>query len=91
MIHPDELLEQLTEQQLNEWVAWNNISPIGERRADIRSAVMTSHLRAAWVENDRDAEDFLPKFKVHDDSENWEPETEEQLKLQQLKEADQFR
>lgn len=38
--------------------------PRGERRADVRSAVQTAHLRSAWVENDAPPENFLPQFSA---------------------------
>lgn len=91
MTHPDELENKLTRRQLSEWLAWNNISPIGERRADTRMAVMVSHLRGAWVENDVEPEKFMPQFPIYDDSEAWGPETEAQLKLKHARELDQFR
>lgn len=90
MVHPDHLLEQLTQRQLSEWIARNNISPIGDTRDDVRMAIMTSHLRSAWVESDVEPDQFLPQFPIYTQAEA-EPETDAQRKLRQHREASQFR
>lgn len=86
-VHPDELLKHLTPEQLRDWMAFHSINPIGDRRADIRTAVQTRHLRAAWVDEDEPASTFLPQFDAEPD----EPETEAQVKQREMREADQFR
>lgn len=92
MVHPDFLEEQLTQRQLNEWLAWHQLSPIGERRADTRIAILAAHLRAAWIENDpMEPEDFRPHFGIYACERDLPiEETEDEAVMRQRREASQF-
>lgn len=87
--HPDYLKSKLTKKQLNGWLAFNSLSPIGERRADTRFAILTAHLRNAWVEGEENPLDFRPKFPIYQNDE--QPETQEEVAARETREANQFR
>jgi len=67
-IDVDALLARLTSRQLTEWMAFYRLEPFGERRADLRMAIL-----AALIANvNRDpkkhrepftVDDFMPKFE----------------------------
>lgn len=90
MAHPDFLLDVLTQRQLNEWLAFHQLSPIGERRADVRSAIQTAHLRRAWVEGEDDSPDtFLPNFPLYSGVDF--DESPQDVADRERREASQFR
>lgn len=90
VVHPDHLLERLTQRQLDEWLAWHSLSPIGERRNDTRMAVMTAHLRAVMIEGeDAPPSSFRPQFEIYNSHEDFD-ETDEDEASRQQREASQF-
>jgi hypothetical protein len=86
------LLEKLTKEQLDEWIVFESISPIGERRADTRAAVQTAYLRAAWVEGeDQSPETFKPNYAIYNTGDEHVAETLEEQVIRDQIEANQFR
>ncbi|WP_146507112.1 phage tail assembly protein T [Thalassoglobus neptunius] len=84
-------MTQLTRRQLHEWLAFHAISPIGERRADTRSAVQTAWIRRALVEDeDHSPDTFRPQLSIYEDY-STVSETPEQIEARERREADQFR
>lgn len=55
----------LNRRQIAEWVAYSNLCPFGDERADYRSATATFWLRGAWAAEDDGMQpmDFMPKFE----------------------------
>jgi len=71
--HPDQLLENLTNTQLLEWRAFDELEPIGEYRQDYMMAQLTAMVfniaQSVYgdkkaVKKVRRAEDFIPWLKV---------------------------
>lgn len=60
----------LNYRQLREWIAWAEIEPFGEKRADLRSALQTFWLRQAWVDEDRTPADFCLDLGTSAEPEN---------------------
>lgn len=91
MIHPDFLFAKLTREQFQEWIAFDAISPIGERRRDIRSAIQTCHFVSALSEKDTelDPHSFLPQFQIHN-LDDWEPDPFDDLQ-REAREMERFR
>lgn len=66
----DAMLESISGVQLTEWMAYADLEPFGEERADLRMAIGTASLAnimyQLWT-GKRDApfkvEDFMPKFE----------------------------
>lgn len=59
--HPDYLLEELSSPQYAEWLAFAQLEPIGDERADIRSAMAaTAMVNAQGVRPKAKLEQFLP-------------------------------
>lgn len=64
MLHPDHLLYALTARQWQDWVEFASVEPIGEERADYRTAFASAGLAACWSEGVK-----VKNFKV----DWWEP------------------
>ena len=67
--HPDQLLEELTGEQILEWEAFNRIQPIGARRFDFYHTylMMSLHNIAVGFSGNKTAkqfkfEDFIPNW-----------------------------
>jgi hypothetical protein len=63
--HPDLLLSQLDSKQISEWMAFYQVEPFGEERADLRSAIIACVTANAWRGKNQkpfEVSDFLPKF-----------------------------
>lgn len=63
--HPDVLLSQITSRQFGEWMAYYNVEPFGDNRADLRSGILASVF--ANIYRKKGAKqytpaDFMPKF-----------------------------
>lgn len=86
--HPDHLLRELTSWQISEWLAYYQIEPFGEERADLRAGIVASVTANANRDADKRPEpyspaDFMPRF----DREDEEPEgqsVEEQIAIMQM-------
>lgn len=61
----DALLAQLTSRQLAEWMAFGQLEPFGEVRADLRAAIVASTIANAFSVKGRRFKpaDFLPRFE----------------------------
>jgi len=55
-----ELLLRMDSRELSEWMAYEQIEPFGERRADLRSAIIACVIANAWRSPNR------PPFRVQD-------------------------
>lgn len=90
--HPDFLEDELTREQLKEWMAFHSLSPIGERRADLRLAIQTAHLRSCWVEaSEVDPQEFMPQFPIYEQDDSYTlEESPEDIAARQRKEAAGF-
>ena len=65
----DALLSSLSSRQLTEWMAYDQLEPFGERRADLRMAVLASLIANANRDPDKRREpftpaDFMPRFEA---------------------------
>lgn len=68
VIHPDQLLRQLTAVQLEEWRRFDRLEPIGELRADFRAGQICATLGNIHRQEDSDpftATDFMPWWDGH--------------------------
>jgi hypothetical protein len=64
-----ELLERLSSRELAEWMAFAELEPFGEERADLRSAIVASTMANAWRGKRQrafTAEDCMPRFDRSD-------------------------
>jgi hypothetical protein len=63
--HPDILLGQISARQLNEWLAYDSIDPIGSWRADLRAGIIASTVANAHIAKGKRTkpQDFMPKFQ----------------------------
>jgi len=60
-----ELSERMDSRELSEWMAYNNLEPFGEERADARSGIVAATIANVHRgKNTRPYEpkDFMPKF-----------------------------
>lgn len=57
-----ELLQRMDSRELSEWMAYYNIEPFGEERADIRQAITSSEVRNSYAKHRTSPLDFIPKF-----------------------------
>ena len=80
-IHPEILEQHLNRRQIFEWMAYAKIFPFGGEVEEYRIALQTFWLRAAWVKDDLEPKDFLPKF------DNEGPKTEAQKIADQILES----
>jgi len=72
------LLTKLTNRQFSEWIAFSQVEPFGEERADLRSAIIACITANAFRGKDQkpfEVSDFMPKFDPP------EQQTEDQMKL----------
>lgn len=68
--HPDYLLLYLSAPQLQEWVAYYELEPFGEERADLRAGIIAATSANVWRKKGRPAlkpRDFMPHFDRHPD------------------------
>ncbi len=64
----DALLSSISSRQLTEWMAYDQLEPFGERRADLRMAILASLIANANRDPDKRREpfspaDFMPRFE----------------------------
>jgi len=61
-IHPDFLEQHLNRRQIYEWMAYEKLFPFGDLRDDYRMAHQTFWLRAAWLEDAGEPNDYMPQL-----------------------------
>ena len=80
-----ELLARISSRELSEWLAFYKVEPFGEKRADLRAAVVA----AAVANTARDPKkrkkpftpaDFMPRFERKRERQSWE----EQLRMVEM-------
>ena len=61
----DELLGRMSARELSEWMAYAQIEPFGEKRADLRSGIVASTMANIHRGKRKPfkAEDFMPEFE----------------------------
>lgn len=60
-----ELLARMDSRELSEWMAYSQVEPFGEERADLRAALVAMTMANLWRGKDSKAfklEDFVLKF-----------------------------
>jgi hypothetical protein len=70
MTHED-LLSRISSRELAEWQAFSLLEPFGERRADLRAAIIASTIANANRDKDKKPEpftphDFMPNYETKD-------------------------
>lgn len=63
----DQLLNEISSRELTEWLAYNEIEPIGEGRADLRAGIIAStmaeiHRDPKKRQKPFEAAEFMPDF-----------------------------
>lgn len=53
----------MSSKEITEWMAYNNLEPFGEERADVRSAMIACVMANAFSKKKHKIEDFILKFK----------------------------
>lgn len=61
----DELLGRMSARELSEWMAYAQIEPFGEKRADLRAGIVASTMANIYRGKRKPfkAEDFMPEFE----------------------------
>ena len=62
-----QLLSEIDSREISEWIAFNNIEPFGEQRADLRAAMIACVMANAWRGKNQ------PAFKLDDFILNFDP------------------
>lgn len=69
----DGLLDELSSSQLAEWIAFYQLEPWGEERADLRAGIVASTIanvnRSPKRKKPYAPEDFMPRFEDEEDPE----------------------
>lgn len=83
----DGLLAELSSQQLAEWLAYFQLEPWGEDRADLRTGIVASTVananRSPKQKRPYQPDDFMPHFDGEDEA----PEVSAQRLMAQMKSA----
>lgn len=60
-----ELLSRISSAEITEWMAYYDLEPFGEKRADLRSAIVSKVIADANSEKNKsfDVDDFMPQFR----------------------------
>ncbi len=58
-----ELLERMDSRELSEWMAYYNLEPFGEERADIRQGITSCVMANSFSNKKHKIDDFIPKFR----------------------------
>ena len=69
--------------QLDWWLAYNEVEPFGERRADLRSGIAASVLGNLWIASGNPLEPEMFDVESHIANRKAEQDYERQAKLQQ--------
>jgi len=56
-------MQHVTLRQIMGWMAWHQEEPRGDRREDIRLALLRADVRGPHVERPESPEDLLPRFR----------------------------
>lgn len=57
-----ELLDRIDSSELTEWIAFYDLEPFGDERADIRSAIVASTTANVWGAKTK-LSDFIPRWE----------------------------
>ena len=65
VVNPDLMLSLMPQRVFREWLAFSEVEPWDEERADIRSAMIAHTMYSLWRGKGprRQLSDFMPKFK----------------------------
>lgn len=66
------MLEGISSEQFSEWMAYDQLDPIGEKRADIRMGILASVIaNSSRGKNQKvyTAADFIPQFEMESEEE----------------------
>lgn len=69
------MLDRIPSRLLSEWMAFAQLEPFGEERADLRAGIVASTVANVYRAKDErplSAQDFMPKFDQPDPAEDWE-------------------
>lgn len=58
-----EMLTKIDSKELTEWMAYYNLEPFGEGRADVRQAITSCVVANAFSKQTHRVDDFIPQFK----------------------------
>jgi len=61
--HPDKLSRELTSREIAGWLAWHQLEPRGDRRSDIRMALLRGDIRAPNISGSETLASLLPDFR----------------------------
>lgn len=61
--YPEEMLAGMSGQTFRRWVEYDQVEPIGERRADLRMAILASVLSNLLGKRRTKLDDFMPRFR----------------------------
>jgi len=80
-----ELLRRISSRELSEWLAYYELEPFGEERADLRSAIVASTVANTARDPKKRArpfgvQEFMPQFQDRSEGQTWE----EQLQLVEM-------
>jgi len=75
-----ELLERMDSRELCEWMAFYDIAPFGEERADIRQAITSCTIANAWSKQKHKVKDFIPTFTKPQEKGKRQRQTTEEMK-----------
>ena len=60
------MLERIDSRELTEWMAYAQVEPFGEERADLRAGIVASTIANVWRSSGQKVlkpSDFMPKFE----------------------------
>lgn len=70
------MLDELNSYQISEWEAFNSIDPIGDKRSDLRMAILATTIFNLAVDihakkgtKHREITDYIPKWGIDEDDE----------------------
>ena len=52
----------MSNDEFMQWMAYDRIEPFGEKRADLRSAIIAHAVCSQWSKSKLKVEDFMPDF-----------------------------
>lgn len=80
------LLDELTEEQILEWVVYDSLDPIGDFRSDYRNALLCSTICNIAIRQGT-AKGRIPQYtKISDFMPDWGNQTSKQAKKQTIEE-----
>jgi hypothetical protein len=78
-----QLLQSIDSRELSEWMAYDQMEPFGEERADLRAGIITSMIHNVNIVKGKPASpiDFMPEFDRQPKKKPGKQTTEDQLAL----------